>query len=163
MDLEHPHPEPQPSNIDPERAPPRTLSNKPSITRLPTSPPSPTSPPWGPSHPCYPHPNPHVPLSSPLHPLTRIIRIPRSWLSTGDISPQFSSTYPETLTPYIADTAFYTLVAAINQKLRDAYDPFAWQNWLNSLLGVMTAWLWEDFKLGVDAKRGRRGVSRVEK
>lgn len=55
--------------------------------------------PWGPSHPCFPHLNPHVPTSSPLYQRTRVIRIQRDWLKTGDVSPQFSNLYSEILGP----------------------------------------------------------------
>ncbi|EEH23277.2 hypothetical protein PABG_05488 [Paracoccidioides brasiliensis Pb03] len=40
---------------------------------------------WGPSHPCFPHMNPHVPITSPEYQNTRIIRIRRDWMGLGEI------------------------------------------------------------------------------
>ncbi|MCJ1308183.1 hypothetical protein MMC25_001835 [Agyrium rufum] len=123
---------------------------------------SPTPTPWGPQHPCYPHPNPHLPLSSPLHPLTRVIRIPRDWLAAGDLAPQFSQVYPEILTSWISEVEFRSLIEEINAKLKEAYDPWAWANWIDGLFGLATGWLWEDLKIGVSVTHGRRGIKAVQ-
>ncbi|MCJ1351117.1 MAG: hypothetical protein MMC33_001099 [Icmadophila ericetorum] len=142
--------------------PPQTAST----THTPTGAQSPTLqnfPPWGPSHPCYPHPNPHVPLASPLYPLTRIIRIPRDWLIAGDLAPQYSQTYPEVLSPWVSEAQFRCLISGVNDGLKTAYDPWSSANWADAFLGLATGWLWEDFKGGVSGKTGRRGVGKVER
>ncbi|KAI9687562.1 MAG: hypothetical protein M1822_002172 [Bathelium mastoideum] len=48
--------------------------------------------PWGPFHPCFPHPNPHRPLTSPLTASTRIIRIRRDY--TAVFPPESTSFSP---------------------------------------------------------------------
>ncbi|KAL9601699.1 MAG: hypothetical protein Q9219_002310 [cf. Caloplaca sp. 3 TL-2023] len=117
--------------------------------------------PWGPFHPCFPHPNPHVPLSSPLAITTRIIRIPRDWMIAGDLAPQYSHTYPEILEPWVEEADFRMLVGRVNEGLLDAFRVDGWRAWGDALLGVATGWLWEDLggeKVGV--KRAVRGVER---
>lgn len=100
--------------------------------------------PWGPSHPCFPHPNPHVPLSSPLYDTTRIIRIKRDWLVKGDLAPTFSNLYPEILDPMINEDDFRLLIKKINDTLIDAFDPFTWRACIDAVMGVATFWLWDD-------------------
>ncbi|KAL6713181.1 hypothetical protein ACLMJK_009302 [Lecanora helva] len=100
--------------------------------------------PWNPTHPCFPHPNPHIPLSSPLYSATRIIRIPRDWMIAGDLAPTFSNTYPEILEPWVSEADFRTLVQTINDGLVAAFHPFGWRAWLDTVLGLVTGWIWED-------------------
>lgn len=100
---------------------------------------------WNPQHPCFPHPNCHVPLSSPLFPTTRLIRVPRDWLIAGDLAPTFSNTYPEILEPWVSEQDFRELVQGVNQRLTQAFSPFTRRVWLDSLLGFLTGWLWDDF------------------
>lgn len=38
---------------------------------------------WGPSHPCFPHPNPHCAQDSEEFKTTRVIRVRRDWLQAG--------------------------------------------------------------------------------
>ncbi|KAL8926736.1 MAG: hypothetical protein Q9208_002810 [Pyrenodesmia sp. 3 TL-2023] len=124
--------------------------------------------PWGPSHPCYPHPNPHLPLSSPLLPRTRIIRIPRDWTTYGDLAPQYSNTYPEILEPWVSEQDFRLLISRINSGLAEAFGISGtekdgggrlggWGVWKDALLGLATGWLWEDFG-GAGVKGGCRRV-----
>ena len=108
---------------------------------------------WGPSHPCFPHLNPHVPLSSPLHHSTRIIRIKRDWMQVGDLAPTFSNLYPEILDPHISEEQFRRLVEHINRELVAAFSPYSARNVLDTILSVATFWLWEDF--GFAAVKGR--------
>jgi hypothetical protein len=103
--------------------------------------------PWGPSHPCFPHPNPHVPLSSELYNNTRIIRIKRDWMMQGDLAPTFANLYPEILDPLITEDDFRILIKKVNDTLTDAFDPFTFRAWLDSFLGIATFWLWEDMGL----------------
>ena len=112
---------------------------------------------WGPSHPCYPHPNPHIPLTSPLHDTTRIIRIPRDWTIEGDLAPTFSHTYPEVLDPWVSEPDFRTLIKSVNEGLIAAFTPYGWRAWVDTILGIATGWLYED--LGFSrVKKGARDV-----
>ncbi|KAI4654689.1 uncharacterized protein J4E79_008565 [Alternaria viburni] len=100
--------------------------------------------PWGPSHPCFPHPNPHVPLDSELYNTTRIIRIKRDWMMKGDLAPTFANLYPEILDPLVTEDDFRILIKKINDTLVDAFDPFTFRACLDTVLGIATFWLWED-------------------
>lgn len=99
---------------------------------------------WGPSHPCFPHPNPHVPLSSPLYNSTRIIRIKRDWMVAGDLAPTFANLYPEILDPLISEDDFRNIIKKVNDDLMAAFSPTSLRAWIDSLLGVATLWLWDD-------------------
>ena len=103
---------------------------------------------WGPSHPCFPHLNPHVPLNSPEYETTRVIRIRRDWMIKGDLAPTFSNLYPEILDPLIPEDQFRTIVGKINTVLSQAFDPYSRRNWIDSVLGLMTGWLWDDLGAG---------------
>jgi len=100
--------------------------------------------PWGPSHPCFPHPNPHVPLHSPLYASTRIVRIKRDWMLKGDLAPTFANLYPEILDPLVTEEEFRRVMQHINDTLIDAFDPYSFRAWVDSVMGVATFWLWED-------------------
>ncbi|KAL8707491.1 MAG: hypothetical protein Q9220_007481 [cf. Caloplaca sp. 1 TL-2023] len=144
-----------PSNL-PSQPPPLPLSPSAANT---TNPPSPTtSIPWGPSHPCFPHPNPHLPPSSPLSTSTRIIRIPRDWSLSGDLYPQYSNTYPEILSPWVSEPEFRELVQGVNEGLMGAYDTRGWRSWVELGVGVGTGWVWESLFGGWKGKAGARGV-----
>ncbi|KAL5119115.1 hypothetical protein ACEQ8H_003039 [Pleosporales sp. CAS-2024a] len=109
--------------------------------------------PWGPTHPCFPHPNPHVPLHSDLYHSTRIIRIKRDWMMAGDLAPTFANLYPEILDPLVSEDQFRSLVQKINDTLVDAFDPFTLRACLDAVMGVATFWLWDDVGLtGVKKK-----------
>lgn len=99
---------------------------------------------WGPKHPCFPHPNPHVPLNSPLYTNTRIIRINRDWMIKGDLAPTFADLYPEILDPLIEEEAFRNIIKHINHVLVDAFNPLSFRAVLDAVMGVATFWLWED-------------------
>ncbi|KAF3907311.1 hypothetical protein ABW21_db0205868 [Orbilia brochopaga] len=107
---------------------------------------------WDPSHPCYPHVNPHVALGSPLADTTRIIRIPRDFMIHGDTSPAFSNTYPKILEPYLSEDRFRYIVKTINAELYEAFNPWNWRNWVDASLGVLTFWFAEDI-FGTETKR----------
>ncbi|KAK1020814.1 hypothetical protein LTR33_018713, partial [Friedmanniomyces endolithicus] len=79
---------------------------------------------WGPSHPCFPHPNPHAAPNSAEYHATRVIRVRRDWLASGDLYPQFANLYPEILDPLVSDSEFRLLVSTLNAKLKAALDPF---------------------------------------
>ncbi|KAI9818440.1 MAG: hypothetical protein M1827_000499 [Pycnora praestabilis] len=100
---------------------------------------------WGPSHPCFPHINPHVPLTSPLYTSTRIIRIRRDWMIAGDLAPTFSNLYPEILDPLMSEEQFRTIIVRLNGDLIQAFDPWGWWNWVDGVMGLLTFWLWDDF------------------
>ncbi|KAF2434782.1 hypothetical protein EJ08DRAFT_561485, partial [Tothia fuscella] len=99
---------------------------------------------WGPAHPCFPHPNPHVPLDSPLSNSTRIIRIRRDWMQVGDLAPTFTNLYPEVLDPLITEEEFRRVIKKINDTVIEAFNPFGARAWADVILGVATFWLWED-------------------
>jgi Golgin subfamily A member 7/ERF4 family len=100
---------------------------------------------WGPSHPCYPHLNTHVPLSSPLYNSTRIIRVPRDWLVAGDLAPTFANVYPEVLDNVVSEDEFRRVIRHINEEVIMAFNPFGWRAWLDTVFGIATFWLWDDF------------------
>ncbi|KAF2463730.1 uncharacterized protein BDR25DRAFT_347062 [Lindgomyces ingoldianus] len=100
--------------------------------------------PWGPSHPCFPHPNPHVPLESPLYDTTRIIRIKRDWMLKGDLAPTFANLYPEILDPLVSEDAFRDIIKRVNDDLIRAFNPMSFRAWLDTVMGVATFWLWDD-------------------
>ncbi|KAF3901780.1 hypothetical protein AA313_de0204402 [Arthrobotrys entomopaga] len=107
---------------------------------------------WDPTHPCYPHVNPHVPPNSPLAESTKIIRIPRDFMIHGDTSPAFSNTYPKILEPYLAEDRFRRIIKAINAELYEAFNPWNWRNWVDASMGVLTLWFAEDI-FGTETKR----------
>ncbi|GKU01439.1 unnamed protein product [Fusarium langsethiae] len=103
---------------------------------------------WGPQHPCYPHLNPHVPIDSPEYTNTRIIRIRRDWLIKGDLAPTFSNLYPEILDPAgLSEQEFRRIIEKLNGELVPAFDPYSARNIIDSLLGLVTGWVWDDMGL----------------
>ena len=111
---------------------------------------------WGPSHPCFPHLNSHVPLNSPEYESTRIIRIRRDWMVRGDLAPTYSNLYPEILDPSLPEHEFRTIIHHINKTLVEAFDPYSMRNILDGFIGLVTGWLWEDFGLtGIKGKLKR--------
>lgn len=100
---------------------------------------------WGPQHPCFPHLNPHVPIDSPEYVNTRIIRIKRDWLIKGDLAPTFSNMYPEILDPAgLSEVEFRRVIEKLNSELITIFNPSNVRNILDSVLGLMTGWLWDD-------------------
>ncbi|KAJ8119866.1 hypothetical protein O1611_g10514 [Lasiodiplodia mahajangana] len=103
---------------------------------------------WGPQHPCFPHLNPYVPINSIEYATTRIIRIRRDWLVAGDLAPAFSNMYPEILEPAgIPEQEFRRVIEKLNGSLVPIFNPYNWRNILDGVLGVLTAWFWEDLGL----------------
>ncbi|KAM0347109.1 hypothetical protein ACHAPU_005048 [Fusarium lateritium] len=103
---------------------------------------------WGPQHPCYPHFNPHVPVDSPDYTNTRIIRIRRDWMVKGDLAPTFSNLYPEILEPAgLSEQEFRRIIEKLNGVLVPAFNPYSMRNIADSLLGLVTGWVWDDFGL----------------
>lgn len=62
----------------------------------------------------------------------------------GDLAPTFANLYPEILDPLISEDDFRALIKKINDSLIEAFDPFTFRAWLDTVLGVATLWLWED-------------------
>ncbi|TVY68805.1 Ras modification protein, partial [Lachnellula suecica] len=115
---------------------------------------------WGPQHPCYPHMNPHVPLSSPLYQTTRIIRIRRDWMVAGDLAPTFSNLYPEILDPAgVSEQEFRTIIEKVNKELVPAFNPWGLRNLFDVTMSLLTGWVWDD--LGFTAVKSR--LQNVEK
>lgn len=114
---------------------------------------------WGPEHPCYPHLNPHVPMSSAAYLHTRVVRIRRDWMVAGDLAPTFSNLYPEILDSVLPEPEFRALVARVNAAVLAAYNPFSAHNWLDATLGLLTGWLWDDLGF-THAKRALAALER---
>jgi Golgin subfamily A member 7/ERF4 family len=110
---------------------------------------------WGPSHPCFPHLNSHVPLDSPEYVDTRIIRVKRDWMVRGDLAPTYSNLYPEILDPLLPEHQFRNVIQQVNQTLVMTFDPYSRRNWIDGVLGVVTGWFWEDLGFGGVKKRLR--------
>ena len=108
--------------------------------------------PWGPQHPCFPHPNPHVALLSPLYESTRIIRIQRDWMIHGDLAPAFSNVYPEILEGYVPEDRFRALITKVNQTLEFIYLPTRARNLFDTTMGLLTGWIYDDLGLGAANK-----------
>lgn len=103
---------------------------------------------WGPQHPCFPHMNPYVPINSIEYRTTRIIRIRRDWLIAGDLAPAFSNMYPEILDPAgVSEQEFRRVIEKLNGSLVPVFSPYNWRNILDGVLGVLSAWIWEDVGL----------------
>ena len=113
---------------------------------------------WGPGHPCFPHPNPHCLPESEEYKTTRVIRVRRDWLASGDLYPQYANLYPEILDPLVSDTDFRFLITNLNGRLKDAFNPFGTRAWVDSILGVVTGFLWDD--LGMTGVK--KGVKSME-
>ncbi|KAH8658628.1 Golgin subfamily A member 7/ERF4 family-domain-containing protein [Tricladium varicosporioides] len=114
---------------------------------------------WGPQHPCFPHMNSHVPLSSPLYQTTRIIRIRRDWMIAGDLAPTFSNLYPEILDPAgVSEQDFRQIIEKVNNELVPAFNPWGVRNMFDAMMGLVTGWLWDDF--GLTAVKSR--LNKVE-
>ncbi|EME43611.1 hypothetical protein DOTSEDRAFT_72846 [Dothistroma septosporum NZE10] len=112
---------------------------------------------WGPSHPCFPHPNPHCAPDSDERATTRVIRVRRDWLAAGDLFPQYANLYPEILDPLITDAEFRALVTSVNGMLESTLSPYTTRAWVDSILGVITGYFWED--LGwTGAKQGEKAL-----
>ncbi|KAL1984720.1 hypothetical protein VTN96DRAFT_8753 [Rasamsonia emersonii] len=118
---------------------------------------------WGPAHPCFPHMNPHVPISSEEYTSTRIIRIRRDWMVKGDLAPTFSNLYPEILDPLLPEQEFRRIIAKINGELIKAFDPFSFRNWFDYAMGLLTGWLWDDLGLSGIKSHLRRLEEWLEK
>ncbi|KAF4624978.1 hypothetical protein G7Y89_g13192 [Cudoniella acicularis] len=115
---------------------------------------------WGPQHPCFPHINSHVPISSPLYQTTRIIRIRRDWMIAGDLAPTFSNLYPEILDPAgVSEQEFRTIIEKVNNELVPAFNPWGLRNIFDAMMGLVTGWIWDD--LGFTAVKSR--LRKVEK
>ena len=102
---------------------------------------------WGPNHPCFPHPNPHCAPGSDEAKSTRVIRVRRDWLQAGDLYPQYANLYPEILDPHVSDEEFRFLVSNINARVKTAFDPYTARAWVDSALGVVTGFVWDDLGL----------------
>ncbi|KAF4555421.1 putative Ras modification protein ERF4 [Elsinoe fawcettii] len=113
--------------------------------------------PWGPTHPCFPHPNPHVSRSSEAYASTRVIRIQRDYLTAGDAYPQFQNVYPEILAEWISEDAFRALIEEVNARCKAAFDPEGVRAKVDAVLGVLTGFVWEDIG-ATGVKRGVRGL-----
>lgn len=66
----------------------------------------------------------------------------------GDLAPAYSNIYPEILDPLLPEQEFRFVVDHINHTLIQAFNPFSAANWLDGALGLLTGWLWEDFRSG---------------
>lgn len=113
--------------------------------------------PWGPSHPCFPHPNPHCSPDSEEHRQTRVIRVRRDWFNSGDLYPQYANLYPEILDPLVLDSDFRFLITNINNRIERAANPYTARAWLDAAMGVVTGFVWDDMGL-TGVKHGVKGL-----
>lgn len=114
---------------------------------------------WGPNHPCFPHPNPHCSPTSEEAKHTRVIRVRRDWLSTGDLYPSYANLYPEILDPLVSESDFRFLISNLNSRIEQAYSPFTFRAFIDFLLGVLTGFLWDDTGFS-GAKTGQKALER---
>lgn len=114
---------------------------------------------WGPTHPCFPHPNPHVSPMSSEYASTRVIRVRRDYLTVGDMFPQFANLYPEILDPLVTEAEFRDLILTLNKLCRAAYAPCTQWAWIDALLGAFTGFIWDDLGL-THAKKGEKAIER---
>jgi hypothetical protein len=114
---------------------------------------------WGPDHPCFPHPNPHCGPNSEDAIHTRVIRVQRDWLSTGDVYPTYANLYPEILDPAVTESDFRILIANLNAKIETAFNPFTFRALFDCLLGVFTGFIWDDFGMS-GVKTGQKSLER---
>lgn len=115
---------------------------------------------WGPAHPCFPHPNPHCSPTSEEAKHTRVIRVRRDWLSTGDLYPAYANLYPEILDPVVSESDFRFLISNINSKIEEAFNPFTFRAFFDFCLSVVTGFIWDD--IGVTgAKTGQKSLERI--
>lgn len=112
---------------------------------------------WGPAHPCFPHPNPHCAPDSEEARNTRVIRVRRDWLAAGDLYPQYANLYPEILDFHVSDEDFRFLISNINARVKDAFDPSSTRAWIDSAMGLVTGYIWDDLGL-TGAKRGVKAL-----
>ena len=75
----------------------------------------------------------------------------------GDLAPAFSNVYPEILDPWVSEQDFRYLIQYVNEGLLQAFNPLGWRACVDAVLGIATAWLWEDLGF-TGAKSGVRGV-----
>lgn len=115
--------------------------------------------PWGPQHPCFPHPNPHVPVESHDYAATRIVRVQRDWLVAGDLYPALQNLYPEILVGFITEDQFRSLIATLNKMLEEAFTPWSVGGWFDAILGIATGFLWDN--TGLTASK--RKVAQMER
>ena len=110
---------------------------------------------WGPTHPCFPHPNPHCAPDSEEFQATRVIRVKRDWLQAGDLYPQYANLYPEILDPLMSDEEFRNTISNINKRLQRIFDPYGTRAWVDAIMGVVTGYVWDDLGL-TGAKRAMK-------
>jgi hypothetical protein len=114
---------------------------------------------WNQRHPCFPHLNPHVPKESKEYENTRIIRISREYMYSGDLSPAYSAVYPEILDSYVDETKFREVIKRVNEELYAAHSPWSTVNILEGIIGLFTLWLYEDL-VDTNAKKRIGGVEK---
>ncbi|TKX25479.1 hypothetical protein C1H76_2129 [Elsinoe australis] len=113
--------------------------------------------PWGPTHPCFPHPNPHVPKGSEAHETTRVIRVQRDWLVAGDAYPQFQNVYPEILAEWISEEEFRRVIEEVNGRCKVAFDPEGTRAKVDAVMGLLTGFVWDDAGF-TGVKQGVKGL-----
>lgn len=114
---------------------------------------------WGPTHPCFPHPNPHCDPDSQEFQSTRVIRIRRDWLQSGDLYPQYANLYPEILEPLVTEAEFRFLITSINTRLKAIFNPYTTRAVLDAFMGMATGYVWDDCGL-TGVKRGMKDLER---
>ena len=90
---------------------------------------------------------------------TRIVRVQRDWLVAGDLYPAIQNLYPEILIGYVSEDEFRSIVETTNTLLKDAFNPWTGNNWLDAILGIATGFFWDN--TGMTA--AKRKVTQMEK
>jgi hypothetical protein len=62
----------------------------------------------------------------------------------GDLAPTFSNLYPEILDPLLPEHEFRTIISRLNEDLVAAFNPYNGRNWIDSVIGLLTGWIWDD-------------------
>lgn len=90
---------------------------------------------------------------------TRTIKVQRDWLATSDTYPAYANLYPEILDPAVSESDFRFLISNINSQIEQAFNPFTLRALFDSMMGLFTGFIWDDFGLS-GSKTGQKSLER---